>query len=102
MSAICTGSMLIPTLLWFREPPLPDSGKSLGRVLAEALLVLRDLRFMTMIAIYSGFWIIYFQQNGTVLWYLRDHVDMSAVNRLVNAALERSGFTTPSSSTAST
>jgi len=30
-----------------------------------------------MIVVYSGFWILYFQNFGSVLWYLRDFVDAS-------------------------
>ncbi|MBK8789999.1 MAG: hypothetical protein IPO28_07470 [Holophagaceae bacterium] len=41
-----------------------------------------DARFMLMIVVYSGFWILYFQNFGSVLWYLRDFVDATPVNRL--------------------
>jgi dipeptide/tripeptide permease len=35
---------------------------------------------MLMIVVYSGFWILYFQNFGSVLWYLRDFVDVAPVN----------------------
>jgi dipeptide/tripeptide permease len=87
LSAVSTVILVIPTLLWFREPPREKSTKTLAQVLRDTALVLTDVRFVSMIVIYSGFWIIYFQQSGTVLWYLRDHVDMTPVNALVNGAL---------------
>ena len=43
-------------------------------------MVLGDARFMLMIVVYSGFWILYFQNFGSVLWYLRDFVDPAPVN----------------------
>jgi dipeptide/tripeptide permease len=43
-------------------------------------MVLGDARFMLMIVVYSGFWILYFQTFGSVLWYLRDFVNTQPVN----------------------
>jgi len=40
-----------------------------------------------MILIYSGFWIMYFQMYGTVLWYVSEHMDMTPVNKAVNSFL---------------
>ena len=40
-----------------------------------------------MIVIYSGFWILYFQMFDTVLWYLKDYMDMTPVDNVVNAFL---------------
>lgn len=49
--------------------------------------VFKDVRFIVLILLYSGFWILYFQMYGTVLWYLKDHVDMTPVNVAVNSFL---------------
>jgi dipeptide/tripeptide permease len=87
LSAVSTGVLVIPALLWFRDPPRPQTAKPLGQVLREAALVLADVRFVSMIVIYSGFWMLLLQQNGTVLWYLRDYVDMTPVNGVVTRAL---------------
>lgn len=87
LSAGCTGLMMIPTLLLYREPPKPENTKTLGRVLADMLLVLRDWRFILMIVIYSMFWIMYFQQFHTVMWYLKDYVDMTPVESFVNSTI---------------
>jgi dipeptide/tripeptide permease len=35
---------------------------------------------MLMILLYSGFWILYFQNFGSVLWYLRDFIDPTPIN----------------------
>lgn len=79
-SALYTGLMLIPTVFIFREPPRPESTKSLNQVLVGAVEVLADARFMLMIVVYSGFWVLYFQNFGSVLWYLRDFVDRAPVS----------------------
>lgn len=81
-SAYCA-AMLLPAVLVYEEPPRPGSNKRLRDVLAGAIEVLRDARFMLMIVIYSGFWILYFQNFGTVLYYLRDIVDKEPVNAAV-------------------
>lgn len=79
-SALYTGLMLIPTLFIFRDPPRPESTKTLNQVLVGAVEVLGDARFMLMIVVYSGFWVLYFQNFGSVLWYLRDFVNRDPVS----------------------
>lgn len=51
------------------------------------LLVIKDWKFLLMILIYSGFWILYFQMYGTVLWYVQDYMDMAPINNVVNSFL---------------
>ena len=80
-SAAYCGLMLLPALLLYRDPPKPASTRKLSEVLGSAAMVLADARFMLMIFVYSGFWILYFQNFGSVLWFLRDFVDKAPVNR---------------------
>jgi proton-dependent oligopeptide transporter, POT family len=87
MAAVGTGSMLILNLFVYKEPPRPSSSKPLSQVLKDIALVLKDYRFVLMIVIYSGFWILYFQMFDTVLWYLKDYIDMTPVNQVVNKFL---------------
>jgi POT family proton-dependent oligopeptide transporter len=88
-SSIYCALMFIPTIFLYRDPPKPKSTKSLGEVLSGALMVLSDARFMLLIFVYSCFWILYFQNFGTVLWYLRDFIDMTPINNIFH----RLGFT---------
>ena len=81
-SSLYCALMLLPTVLVYRDPPRPTSTKKIGEVLRGAALVLSDARFMLMIFVYSGFWILYFQNFGSVLWFLRDFVDPNPINRL--------------------
>ena len=87
MAAVGTGSMLLLNIFAYREPPKPLKTKPLIEVFKGIFLVLKDYRFLLMIFIYSGFWIMYFQMFDTVLWYLKDYVDMEPVNKSVNAFL---------------
>ena len=80
-SAFYCALMLLPTLFLYRDPPRPENTKRLKEVLANAAMVLGDARFMLMIVVYSGFWILYFQNFGSVLWFLRDFVDATPVDR---------------------
>ena len=81
--------MLLPALFVYRDPPRPASTKSLREVLIGAAEVLADARFMLMIVVYSGFWILYFQNFGSVLWYLRDFVDRAPVSAAVTVPARR-------------
>lgn len=87
MAAVGTGSMLLLNLFVYKEPPRPASTKPLAEVLKGILLVLKDYRFVLMIVIYSGFWILYFQMFDTILWYLTDYMDMTPVNNAINKFL---------------
>jgi dipeptide/tripeptide permease len=91
-SALYTGAMLIPALLLYRDPPRPAVTKKLREALAGAAEVLVDSRFMLMVVVYSGFWVLYFQNFGTVLWYLDDFVVKAPVDAAVNAALAFAGL----------
>ena len=46
-SAILTGAMILPTLFWFKDPPLPPNTKPLGRILKDMVMVLADAAVTT-------------------------------------------------------
>ena len=91
-SAIATTAMLIPTFFVYKEPKRPESTKSLAEVLKGAVMVLSDFRFIGLIVIYSGFWILYFQMFDSVLWYVQKYVDATSLNNFVNGALGSIGI----------
>jgi len=91
-SAAYTGLMLLPTAFLYRDPPRPQNVKPLGEVLKGAAEVLADSRFMLMIVVYSGFWILYFQNFGSILWYLLDFVDRQPVSKAVTSLLAGIGL----------
>jgi proton-dependent oligopeptide transporter, POT family len=87
MAAIGTGWLIFLNLFAYKEPDKPETSKKIIDALKGIVLVLKDFRFILMIVIYSGFWILYFQMFDTVLWYLKDYMDMTPVNNLVNSFL---------------
>jgi dipeptide/tripeptide permease len=91
-SAAYTAAMLLPAILVYRNPPMPESRKTLKEVLGGAAEVLSDARFVLMIIVYSGFWVLYFQNFGSVLWYLRDFVDRTPVSSAVTGWLHAIGL----------
>lgn len=92
MSALGTGLMLIPNLFLYREPKRPESTKSIMQVGYEALMVIKDIRFISMVLVYSGFWILYFQMFDTVLWYLKEYMDMRPVDQAINNIIAAMGL----------
>ncbi len=44
-------------------------------------------RFLLLIFIYSGFWVMYFQMFDSVLWYVKAYVDSTPLNLMVNRIL---------------
>jgi proton-dependent oligopeptide transporter, POT family len=91
-SAVYTGLMLLPTAFVFRDPPGTGSAKKLKETLLGAAEVLGDSRFMLMVVVYSGFWILYFQNFGTVLYYLRDFVDRAPVSAAMTSLFQSAGL----------
>lgn len=86
-STIATISMLIPTFLIYKEPKKPENTKTLPEVFKGMIMVLTDFKFIGLIVIYSGFWILYFQMFDSVLWYVQKYVDASSLNSAVNGFL---------------
>jgi len=85
--------MLLPTLFVYKDPERPESTKPIRQVLKEALLVLSNSRFMLLIVVYSCFWILYFQMFGSILWYLRDFINRTPVNDLMQKIFFLKPFT---------
>lgn len=44
-------------------------------------------KFLLMIVLYSGFWILYFQMLDSVLWYAQAYIDATPLNNAVNRFL---------------
>ena len=49
-------------------------------------------KFLLMIFLYSGFWVLYFQMFDSVLWYVQAYVNASALNNSINEFLGFLGF----------
>jgi len=49
-------------------------------------------KFLLMIFLYSGFWVVYFQMFDSVLWYVQAYVDASSLNGAINGFLGKLGI----------
>ncbi len=95
-------SAFIVALLWLL-PGLDTFGRIVSTVIYFTVLSLftietddkekfkDNFRFLLMIFIYSGFWILYFQMFDSVLWYVKAYVDATSLNNFVNSALAKIG-----------
>ncbi len=75
MSSITSGLLLLGTLLFFREPAADPGAKartSMTQVLRDMLLVFGNLKFISFLVIFSGFWIMFWQIFYSLPFYLTD------------------------------
>lgn len=49
-------------------------------------------KFLSLIFIYSGFWVLYFQMFDSVLWYVKDYVNADSLNHAINGFLGTFGI----------
>jgi dipeptide/tripeptide permease len=80
MSAVVSALNLVGTLLFFREPPVTGgsaSGKTLGKVFGDMMVVFGNLRFISFLLIFSGFWIMFWQIFFSLPFYVRDVLGFS-------------------------
>jgi len=67
--------LFVATILFFGEPPRPADAappKSMMGVLLDMVKVFRDLRFLTFLVIFSGFWAMFWQVYYSLPFYVRD------------------------------
>ncbi len=75
MSSLTSLLLLLGTIFFFKEP---ESGneegnkRTLGRVFRDMLLVFRNIRFISFLVIFSGFWIMFWQIFYSFPPYVRD------------------------------
>ena len=75
MSSATSLALLVATRLLFKEPPRPADAPppaSMGKVLRDMVKVFRDLRFMSFLIIFSGFWMMFWQIFYALPFYVRD------------------------------
>lgn len=75
MSSLVSLGLVVATLLVFKEPPRPADAappKSMAGVVADMFLVFRDLKFMSFLVIFSGFWTMFWHIFYALPFYVRD------------------------------
>ncbi len=69
--------LFVSTLLFYREPGRADGAaerRSMRQVLAEMVLVFGNLRFMTFLLIFSGFWAMFWHVFYALPFYVKDYL----------------------------
>ncbi len=84
-SAVFVFAMFWVTLLFYREPTRSGErpAASVGEALQNMFAVLANLRFVAFLLIFSGFWIIFWQEFIALPLFLRGFVDPSAKTDLL-------------------
>lgn len=75
VSSITSFFCLVGTLLFFREPerePGEAPPASFGKILGDMVLVFRNVRFLSFLLIFSGFWIMFWQIFYSLPFYLTE------------------------------
>jgi dipeptide/tripeptide permease len=85
VSAISVFAMLIVVLLFFREPRKPGDAPvpSLGEVARNFGTVIANPKFMGFLLIFTGYWVVFWQQYIILLPYLQTYVSASADERIL-------------------
>ncbi len=103
--AVClVGIGLVMLIAFWVLPGLSLFARILSTVIFSTVLSLliieqddpqrfRDhFRFLLMIFLYSGFWVLYFQMFDSVCWYVKAYVDATPLNNMMNAMLGGMGI----------
>lgn len=77
--------MFWTTLFFYREPSRPGEEKveSIVGAVKNMFVVLGNLRFVTFLVIFSGFFVIFWQQYISVPLFIRKHIDPNASTDLL-------------------
>jgi MFS family permease len=90
VSAAACALMLVQALVAFREPVSAEdraSGKSLGQVFAEIVMVLANWRFVALLVIFSGFWGMINVLFGFMPLYLETFTDLGGVEAAIDRVI---------------
>ena len=87
VSALFAAAMFVVTLLFFRELPVPAEHqvRTLGAVARNMLQVLRNVRVVGFLLIFSGFYVVFWQVYVALPLYIRGYVDrQSPIDALIS------------------
>jgi POT family proton-dependent oligopeptide transporter len=80
VSALSVFAMFFLVLVLFREPKreVGELAPSISRTLKNFTVVIGNPRFMLFLLIFTGYWIVYWQQFITLPGYIHSHIDPNA------------------------
>lgn len=85
IAALSVLSMVVVVLVFFREPraDVGSSSKSVAQTGRDFLTVLSNGRFILFLVIFSGYWIVYWQQYLILPIYIVHYIDKNANTPLI-------------------
>ena len=85
IAALSVFAMFFVVLLFFKEPRLggTESAASFKQLLGNFVTVLGNFRFMLFLLIFSGYWIVFWQQYLILPIYIKDYIDPNANTALI-------------------
>ncbi|HTD22653.1 MAG TPA: MFS transporter [Terriglobales bacterium] len=85
VAALSVFLMFFAVLLFFKEPKRSDEAQaaSLGEVTKNFFTVVLNLRFMLFLLIFSGYWIVFWQEFLILPIYVHDYIDVKAKTDLM-------------------
>jgi len=86
VSSVSVGLMFFAVLLFFKEPQRSGETQtaSLGETLRNFVKVVGNAKFMIFLLIFSGYWMVYWQEFLTLPIYIHDFVDPNATERMLS------------------
>ncbi len=88
VSAVSVFLMFFATILFYREPARGEGTQvaSVGAALRNMVLVLRNFRFLVFLILFSGFYVVFWQEFIAMPLYIRGYVDPNADVDLLSTA----------------
>jgi dipeptide/tripeptide permease len=85
LAALSVFLMFIGVVIFFREPRRADekATTSIGQVVGNLFTVLSNGRFVLFLLIFSGYWIVFWQQYLILPIYIHDYVDPTTNTELI-------------------
>ncbi len=85
IAAVSVLLMFVVVLVFFREPrtDVGSSSRSLAQTSRDFMTVVGNGRFVLFLLIFSGYWIVYWQQYLILPIYINDYVDKNANTAMI-------------------
>ena len=85
IAALSVFLMFLTVLIFFKEPRAESMGrgKPLSQVARDFLVVLGNWRFVVFLVIFSGYWIVFWQQYLILPIYIQNYVDPNANTAMI-------------------
>ena len=85
LAALSVFLMFVGVVIFFKEPRRADeqATTSIGQVVGNLFTVLSNGRFVLFLLIFSGYWIVFWQQYLILPIYIHDYVDPKANTELI-------------------